>query len=81
MGAIMRANFIGKDPESPDVNSPTLFATDRTDRKTFLVQGWKVTDHDALSDVGEIPGHEDVVEVPVDILEMYLAHKEREAKS
>ncbi|GAB2474406.1 hypothetical protein GCM10027063_14260 [Promicromonospora xylanilytica] len=77
----MRAHFIGKDPESPDVNSPTLFATDRTDRKTFLVQGWKVTDRAALTDVGEIPGHEDIVEVPVDILEMYLAHKEREAQS
>jgi hypothetical protein len=77
----MRARLIGKDPESPDKNSPTLFATDRTDRKTFLVQGWKVTDRSALADVGDIPGHEDIVEVPVDILEMYLAHKEQEAKS
>jgi hypothetical protein len=76
----MRARLIGKDPESPDKNSPTLFATDRTDRKTFLVQGWKVTDSDALTDVGSIPGHEDIVEVPVEILEMYLAHKEQEAK-
>lgn len=77
----MRARFLGKDPESPDDGSPTLFATDRADRKTFLVQGWKVTDRDALGDVGEIPGHEDIVEVPVEILEMYLAHKEQEAKS
>lgn len=77
----MRAHLIGKDPESPDKNSPTLFATDRTDRKTFLVQGWKVTDSNALADVGSIPGHEDIVEVPVEILEMYLAHKEQEAKS
>ena len=71
----MRARFIGKDPESPDVNSPTLFATDRTDRKTFIVQGWKVTDRDALRDVGAIPDHEDVVEVPYEILEMYVAEK------
>jgi len=77
----MRAQFLGKDPESPDKNSPTLFATDRTDRRTFLVQGWKVTDTDALADVGDIPGHEDIVEVPVEILEMYVAHKEREAQS
>lgn len=77
----MRAHFIGKDPESPDVNSPTLFATDRTDRKTFLVQGWKVSDNDALADVGEIPAHEDIVEVPYEILEMYLAHKEQEDES
>jgi hypothetical protein len=78
---VMRAHLIGKDPESPDKNSPTLFATDRTDRKTFLVQGWKVTDRSALADVGTIPGHEDIVEVPVDILEMYLAHKEQGEES
>ncbi len=71
----MRAQFIGKDPQSPDKSSPTLFATDRADRKTFLVQGWKITDRDALSDVGEIPDHEGIVEVPVEILEMYLQHK------
>jgi hypothetical protein len=84
IGADMRARFIGKDPDSPDVNSPTLFATDssdRTDRKTFLVQGWKVTDKTALADVGDIPDHEDIVEVPVDILEMYIAHKQQEGQS
>jgi hypothetical protein len=75
----MRARFIGKDPKSDNDGSPTLFATDRTDRKTFLVQGWKVTDRAALTDVGEIPDHEDIVEVPVEILEMYL--KEREEQS
>lgn len=77
----MRARLIGKDPDSPEKNSPTLFATDRTDRKTFLVQGWKVTDSSALADVGDIPGHEGIVEVPVDILEMYVALKEQESKS
>ncbi|PUB20832.1 hypothetical protein C8K30_11543 [Promicromonospora sp. AC04] len=77
----MRARFLGKDPQSDIDNRPTLFATDRTDRQTFLVQGWKVTDRDALADVGQVPGHEDIVEVPVEILEMYLAHKEQEAKS
>ena len=77
----MRAHLLDNDPESPGKNSPTLFATDRTDRKTFLVQGWKVTDRSALADVGTIPGHEDIVEVPVDILEMYLAHKEQGEES
>lgn len=77
----MRARFLGKDPQSGKDGSPTLFATDRTDRKTFLVQGWKVTDDDLLADVGQVPGHEDVVEVPVEILEMYIAYKEQEAKS
>jgi hypothetical protein len=72
----MRARFLGKDPQSGKDDCPSLFATDRTDRKTFLVQGWKVTDSEALTDVGTVPGHEDIVEVPVEILEMYLAHKE-----
>jgi hypothetical protein len=76
----MRARFLGKDPQSGKDGSPTLFATDRTDRETFLVQGWKVTDTAALSDVGTVPGHEDIVEVPVEILEMYLEHKAKQAK-
>jgi len=77
----MRARFIGKDPQSDIDNCPSLFATDRTDREVFLVQGWKVTDRDALTDVGDIPDHEDIVAVPVEILEMWLAHKEQQAKS
>jgi hypothetical protein len=77
----MRARFLGKDPQSGKDDCPSLFATDRTDRETFLVQGWKVTDDKALADVGEIPGHEGIVEVPVEILEMYLAHKNQEAQS
>ena len=40
----MHARFLGKDPESNVGDSPTLFATDRTDRSTFIAQGWKVTD-------------------------------------
>lgn len=40
----MHARFLGKDPESQEGQSPTLFATDRTDRVTYIAQGWKVTD-------------------------------------
>jgi hypothetical protein len=32
-------------------NSPTLFATDRADRVTYIAQGWKVTDPQALAGV------------------------------
>lgn len=45
----MRARLLGKDPESQEGNSPTLFATDHTDRKTYIAQGWKVTDPQALA--------------------------------
>jgi hypothetical protein len=68
----MRANFLGKDPESYQGNSPTLFATDRTDRKTYIAQGWKVTDPEALADVGDVPDHEGLIEIPENVLKMYV---------
>lgn len=70
----MHARFLGKDPDSQVDNSPTLFATDRTDRKTYIVQGWRVTDADALADIGRVPDHEGLVEVPEDVLKLY-AHR------
>lgn len=72
----MRAGFIGKDPQSNDGQSPALYRTDRTDRVTFLVQGWKVTDVGALADVGDVPSHEGLVEVPIEVLRL-AAHDGR----
>jgi hypothetical protein len=68
----MRAHFLGKDPESQVENSPTLFATDRTDRATYIAQGWKVTDPQALADIGPVPDHEGLIEIPEDVLKMYV---------
>ena len=51
----MHAHFLGKDPDSQEGQSPTLFATDRTDRTTYIAQGWKVTDPQALADIGPVP--------------------------
>jgi hypothetical protein len=68
----MRAQFLGKDPESQVENSPTLFATDRTDRVTYIAQGWKVTDPQALADIGPVPDHEALIEIPQDVLKMYV---------
>ena len=48
----MRARFLGTDPDSQEGQSPTLFVTDRTDRRTFIAHGWKVTDPQVLADVG-----------------------------
>jgi len=67
----MRAQLLGKDPESQEGNSPTVFATDRTDRMTYIAQGWRVTDPQALADVGPIPDHETLIEIPEDVLKMY----------
>jgi hypothetical protein len=68
----MRAKFLGKDPDSHTGESPTLFATDRTDRVTYIAQGWKVTDPQALADVGDVPDHEGLIEIPEDVLKMYV---------
>ena len=67
----MRARLLGKDPGSQEGQSPTLFATDRTDRATYIAQGWKVTDPQALADIGPVPDHEALIEIPEDVLKMY----------
>ena len=64
----MHVTFLGKDPESQTGQSPTMFATDRTDRKTFVVQGWIVKDPQALAEIGDIPEGEAIIEIPADIL-------------
>ncbi|MEV4410600.1 hypothetical protein [Catellatospora sp. NPDC049609] len=60
----MQLTFIRKTVLSGDTNCPSLY---RTDRDTFVVQGWRVTDPQALSQL-DIPEHETVVEVPSDVL-------------
>ena len=67
----MRAQFLGKDPESNVGDSPTLYATDRTDRVTYIAQGWKVTDPQVLADIGTVPVHETLIEIPEDVLKFY----------
>ena len=68
----MKITFLGK--VSTPNDSPTLFATDRD---TLLVQGYVVTDPEALSQM-RIPEGETVVEVPKTLMK-YLpedAHEE-----
>ena len=56
--------------DSGKTGSPTAFATDRG---TFLVQGWKVTDEEALTEARRrgLPDHEDIVEVPAELLRFF----------
>lgn len=56
----MRLTLVAKDPQSNPTGSPTLY---RTDRDTWMVQGWIVTDPEALKEMG-IPVGETVVEIP-----------------
>ncbi|WP_086820241.1 hypothetical protein [Allokutzneria sp. NRRL B-24872] len=53
--------------ESGTSGCPTAFATDRG---TFVIQGWKVTDGDALAEMRRrgLPEHETAVEIPAALL-------------
>ncbi|MGH3696680.1 MAG: hypothetical protein ACRDRX_22280 [Pseudonocardiaceae bacterium] len=53
----MRILFLGKETEHGD--SPTLYATERC---TYLIQGWKVTDPKILAKL-DIPESETAVEI------------------
>jgi hypothetical protein len=76
----MHAQFLGKDPESQVENSPTLFATDRTDRKTYIAQGWVVADPQVLGDIGPIPEGEAIIEIPEDVLKFYQRNQQGEQR-
>jgi hypothetical protein len=51
--------FLGR--ETGGGGCPTLY---ETDHGTFVIQGWGVTDPAVLAALGEVPGHELVIEVP-----------------
>ena len=72
----MRALFLGKDPKSQVGQSPTLFATDRTDRKTYIARGWIVTDPQVLVDIGPSPEGEAVIEIPEEVLRFFERREE-----
>lgn len=57
----MTLHRLGKDPQSPVNESPTAYYDDRTGN--YLLQGWKVTDEERLSQM-DIPDHETVIEFP-----------------
>lgn len=53
--------------ESGDTGCPSAFATDNG---TFVIQGWRVTDPDALAELHRrgMPDHETAVEIPAALL-------------
>ena len=65
----MKITFLGKDSTPND--SPTLY---KTERGTLLVQGYVVTDPEALAEM-RIPEGETVVEVPPSLMK-YLPPEE-----
>lgn len=59
----MQIRFLGKETRQGD--SPTLYATDR---ETYIVQGWRVTDPEIVRILGNIPQEETCVEIPPRLL-------------
>ena len=59
----MKLTFLGE--SSGKSGCPRLYATDRD---TFVVQGWKLLDAEALAGL-DVPDHETVVEIPLGLLD------------
>jgi hypothetical protein len=63
----MRLTFVGKDPDSNPTGSPAVY---RTDRRSWVVQGWVVTDAEALAQL-DIPAGEGCLEIPDSIIQFF----------
>ena len=73
----MRLTFVGKDPQSNPTGSPTIY---RTDRGSWLVQGWVVSDAEAVARM-DIPEGESVVEIPDRMIQFFRGFFEEEARA
>jgi hypothetical protein len=63
--AAMALRLIGVDPDSPNNGSPTIWLDEED--QSIVIQGWKITDDDTISEITAIkpiPGHETVVRLP-----------------
>lgn len=59
--------FLGKDPDSPVNDSPTIY--DHGDN--YVIQGWRIADPEVLAQLGVIPAHETVVEIPKRMMQFF----------
>jgi hypothetical protein len=64
----MRLSLVAKDPNSVPDGSPTLY---RTDRHSWVIQGWVVTDPEALEAM-DIPMGEACVEIPDRLIPFFM---------
>lgn len=61
----MSLRFIGKDPESPNNGSPTVWVDEEDG--SIVIQGWRIIDERTMSEITApkpIPDHETVVRIP-----------------
>jgi hypothetical protein len=71
----MRLRFLGTDSQVGQC--PTLYATERG---TYVVQGWKVTDPEALADLRDVLEGETFVEIPKELLRFAANDKPEEER-
>ena len=71
----MRLRCLGKD--SKNGACPTLYATDRG---TYVVQGWTVTDPEALGDLRDVLNGESFVEIPKELIRFAANDRGREGR-
>ncbi|RBM19103.1 hypothetical protein [Streptomyces sp. PT12] len=64
----MALHRLGRDPESPNDNSPTVYLDDETGH--YILQGWRVMDPDRLAQL-DIPAHETVIEFPRRMMQFF----------
>jgi hypothetical protein len=63
----MALRFLGKDPDSDQGQSPTVWE----DGDSYVVQGWRITDAATLAEVGDVPAHEAVVRIPKRLMPVF----------
>lgn len=61
----MALRFIGKDPNTQKLESPTVWVDDADG--SIVLQGWKIIDEAAMAEIratGPVPEHETVLRLP-----------------
>jgi hypothetical protein len=64
----MALHKLGKDPDSKNGGSPTVYLDDETGN--YILQGWKVTDTGRLAQL-DLPDHETVIEFPRRMMQFF----------
>ncbi|MCC5582025.1 hypothetical protein IMZ11_41145 [Microtetraspora sp. AC03309] len=65
----MALRFLGKDPDSPSGDSPTIW--EDTEAGEYVIQGYIVTSVDTLATVGELPNGETVLRLPKRMMQFF----------
>ena len=60
--------YLGKDPDSVQGQSPTVYYDD--ERDTYVFQSWKVSDPERLAQL-DVPEHETVIEFPRRMMQFF----------